>query len=149
MSIPAAPGESLFQQLSRNIYTKCTDALRRIGANELFGLASFVPAAMTMIGAASGASYGADMAHQGHAVYQAYLDATRVDSLGEGVARALTGGFESTGVAAFWAGSAGMIAFPSLAMAAKAVVHAFDLGKPKPDRDVNIQIEHEHSGPSM
>jgi hypothetical protein len=149
MSIPAAPGESLFQQLSRSIYTKCTDALRRIGSLELFSLASVVPAAMTMIGAASGASYGADMAHQGHAVYQAYLDATRVDSLGEGVARALTGGFESSGVAAFWAGGAGMIAFPSLAMAAKAVVHAFDLGKPKPDRNVNIQIENENSGPSM
>lgn len=149
MSIPTAPGESLFQQLSRSIYTKCTDALRRIGSLDLFSLASVVPAAMTMIGAASGASYGADMAHQGHAVYQAYLDATRVDSLGEGVVRALTGGFESSGVAAFWAGGASMIAFPSLAMAAKAVVHALDLGKPKPDRDVSIQIEHENSGPSM
>lgn len=149
MSIPTVPGESLFQQLSRSIYTKCTDALRRIGSLELFGLASVVPSAMTMIGAASGASYGADMAHQGHAVYQAYLDATRVDGLGEGVARALTGGFESAGVAAFWVGGAGMIAFPSLAMAAKAVVHAFDLGKPKPDRDVNMQIEHENSGPTM
>ncbi|WAT32212.1 hypothetical protein [Pseudomonas sp. GXZC] len=149
MTIQAVPGESLFQQLSRSIYTKCTEGLRRMGSIELFGLASVVPTAMTMVGAAFGAKYGVDMAQQGSAVHQAYLEATRVAGLGEGVARALTGGFESTGVAAFWAGGAGMIAFPSLAMAAKAVVHAFDLGKPKVERESIMETHHDNSSPSM
>lgn len=150
MTSQAPLQESLFQQLSRNIYEKCTDALRRIGCVDLAALASCLPAAMMVVGGAVDSAHASHIAGRGYDEYLEYVRATKVDGLIEGVARSLSGGFKegNGGAAIFWAGAGGLAAFPALALAAKALVHACGLRKSELENFDETAIQHDGSGPT-